>query len=107
VRTFTVTRAASRTSLTLSESRITHGHEQTERLTVKVAPQYVGTPTGKVTIATGHTGICTITLASGKGSCALTAKQLRTGTYALVASFSTSAEFTGSVSGKVTLTVLK
>src|SRR5262249_41239796 len=41
---------ATATSLALSARRITAGHEQAERLTVKVTPRTGGTPAGKVTI---------------------------------------------------------
>lgn len=106
-KTFTITRASSKTSLTLSASRVSYGHEQAEHLTVRVTPRYAGTPTGKVTIKAGGTLICTITLASGRGSCALTAKQLRSGSYTLIASYGADRNFTASASGKTTLTVLK
>jgi Bacterial Ig-like domain (group 3) len=106
-RTFTVTRASSKTSLTLSAARLTYGHEQAGRLTVRVTPRYAGTPTGKVAIKADGTLICTITLASGRGSCALTAKQLRAGSYTLIASYGADRNFTASASGKTTLTVLK
>jgi Bacterial Ig-like domain (group 3) len=106
-RTFTVTRASSTTSLTVSASRLTYGHEQAGHLTVRVTPRYRGTPTGTVTIKADGTLICTITLASGRGSCALTAKQLRAGAYTLIASYGADRNFTASASGKTTLTVLK
>jgi hypothetical protein len=57
--------------------------------------------------AGGDTLICTITLASGRGSCALTAKQLRAGNHTLIASYGSDRNFTASASGKTTLTVLK
>jgi hypothetical protein len=106
-RTFTVTRASSKTSLTLSASRVTYGHEQAGHLTVRVTPRYAGIPTGKVTIKADGTLICAITLASGRGSCALTAKGLRAGSYTLIASYGADRNFTASASGKTTLTVLK
>jgi Bacterial Ig-like domain (group 3)/ParB/Sulfiredoxin domain len=105
-KTFTVARAASKTALTLSAHRVTYRHEQAERLTVKVTPQYAGTPAGKVTVKTGSSTICVITLASGKGTCTL-AKQLRPGTYHPIASFAGSPNFKPSTSTRVTLTVLK
>ena len=84
---------------------MTFGHEQAERLSVTVAPQYSGTPGGKVTVKTGRTTVCTITLASGKGHCTLTARQLRRGTYPLIASYPGSSNFTGSASARKTLVV--
>jgi hypothetical protein len=67
--TLTVAKAASKVTLSLSAAKVTYGHEQSERLTVKVTGQYAGTPGGKVTVKSGTTTVCTITLASGKGSC--------------------------------------
>ena len=86
---------------------MTYGHEQAEHLTVTVTPQYSGTPSGKVTIKTGTTTVCTITLASGKGHCTLTARQLRRGTYTLAAAYPGSSDFTSSTSARKTLTVVK
>ena len=47
---FTVVKAATKTSLTLSAAKVTYGHEQSERLSVTVTPKYAGTPAGKVTV---------------------------------------------------------
>jgi hypothetical protein len=48
-----------------------------------------------------------ITLSSGKGSCTLSAKRLKVGTYRLVATYGGSTNFKGSTSAKETLTVVK
>jgi len=48
-----------------------------------------------------------ITLKDGRGSCALTAKKLRVGTYHVAAHYGGSALFAKSASGKVTLTVTR
>jgi hypothetical protein len=104
-KTLTVSKAASKTTLSLSATKVTYGHEQAERLSVTASPQYSGTPGGKVTIKSGKTTVCTITLGSGKGSCTLSARQLRTGTYTLVAAYPGSSDFTSSTSAKKTLTV--
>jgi hypothetical protein len=44
---------------------------------------------------------------AGRGSCALTAKQLRAGNYTVMASYGADRNFTASASGKITLTVLE
>jgi hypothetical protein len=106
-KTLTVSKAASKTALSLSAARVTYGHEQAEHLRVTVTPQYSGTPGGKVTVKTGTITVCTISLASGKGSCTLTASKLRPGTYTLVAAYPGSGDFTGSASARKTLTVVK
>ena len=103
----TIAKATSKTTLSLSSAKVTYGKEQAERLKVTVAPRYGGTPTGRVTIKSGATTICAITLARGQGGCTLTARQLRAGTYHLVAAYPGSGDFTGSASAAKTLTVVK
>ncbi|MGD0701478.1 MAG: Ig-like domain-containing protein [Trebonia sp.] len=103
--TFTVKKAITKTGLVLSKSSVTFGHEQAERLSVTVAPQFGGTPAGTVTIKAGTRTVCTLTLKSGKGSCALTAKELKPGTYQLAASYPGKGGFTGSASARRTLKV--
>ena len=100
-------KATSKTTLSLSATKVTYGHEQAEHLTVTVTPRYSGIPAGKVTIKTGTTTACTVTLASGKGSCTLGASKLRAGTYTLVAAYPGSSDFTSSTSAKKTITVVK
>jgi len=103
--TLQLKRATSTTKLTLSAARVAYGHEQAERLTVRVAPQYTGTPPGKVTVSAGRTVVCVITLASGGGSCTLTASKLTAGSYHLVARYAGSASFGPSASAGQTLVV--
>ena len=103
----TVAKATSKTRLSLSVGKVTYGHEQAEHLTVAVTAQYSGTPGGKVTIKTGTVTVCVITLASGRGSCTLTARQLPAGTHTLVAAYRGSSDFTSSASAGRTLTVVK
>jgi len=92
------------TAMSLSTDRVTYGHEQSERISVTVMARYSGTPTGTVTVKAGGT-ICSITLVSGKGSCKLAARQLRPGTYHLIASYPGNHDFLGSASARKTLTV--
>jgi hypothetical protein len=103
--TFKVTKAATKTGLALSKSSITFGQEQAEHLSVAVAPQFGGTPVGTVTLKTGTRTVCTIRLKSGKGSCTLTAKEFKPGTYQLTASYPGKGGFTGSGSAPRTLKV--
>lgn len=104
-RAFTVSKAASRTSLALSAAKVSYGHEQTEHLTVTVTPAFSGVPAGTVTVRTATATVCVITLTSGKGTCTLAARKLRAGTYQLTAAYPGDADFTGSVSAAQTLTV--
>jgi hypothetical protein len=106
-RTLAVSKAGTRTALSLSATRVTLGHEQAERLSVTVSHQYSGTPGGTVTVKSGTSTVCTITLRSGRGQCSLAARQLRTGTYTLIAVYHGNSNFTGSASSRKTLTVVQ
>jgi hypothetical protein len=104
----TVTKATSKTTLKLSSSKVTYGHEQTEHLSVTVSPEFGGsTPTGRVTVEGSGMTLCVITLSSGKGSCTLSVKRVKAGTYRFVATYGRSTNFEGSTSAKETLTVAK
>jgi hypothetical protein len=98
-------KATSKTSVMMSASRVTYGHEQSERIAVRVAPQYSGTPAGRVTVRAGSAVVCVITLASGAGACTLTAKKLAPGSYHVGASYPGSATFAASASASRTLVV--
>jgi ribosomal protein L27 len=105
--TFQVLKATSTTTLTLSTAKVTFGHEQTERLSVKVSPRWAGTPGGVVTIKHGTTVLCKITLSSGKGSCTLSAKALAVGAdRRLFATYAGNGNFTGSSSAAKDLAVV-
>ena len=104
----TVAKATTRTALKLSARKVTYGHEQTEHLSVRVLPQYSGsTPTGTVRVKQSSTTLCVIKLSSGKGSCTLSAKKLKVGTYHLVATYGGSTNFKGSRSAEETLRVVR
>jgi hypothetical protein len=83
------------------------GKERSACLSVAVAPQFGGTPAGTVAVKGGTRTVCTITLKAGKGSCALTAKELTSGTYHLIASYPGKGGFTGSASAPRTLKVTR
>lgn len=86
--TVTIAKARSSTSLKLSHSTITYGHESTEKLTASIGR--VGNTTfsgSKITIKPGATTVCTVTLKNDTGSCTLSNKKLKKGSYTLVASF--------------------
>jgi hypothetical protein len=104
---FTVVKDATKTGLTLSARKVSYGHEQAEKLSVAVSPQFAGTPGGRVTVKAGRTTLCVITLKSGKGTCALTAKKLQAGIYRLSAVYSGSTDYASSAATGRTLTVAK
>ena len=92
----------------LSAAKVTYGDEQLEHLSVTVSPQHSGSrPTGTVRVKESSTTLCVITLSSAKGSCKLSAKKLKAGTYRLVATYRGSTNFKSSTSAKETLTVAK
>jgi hypothetical protein len=104
-RPFSVVKATSKTTLTLSAARVREGHEQAEKLTVKVIAQYAGTPGGTVTITAGRVRICVITLKLTTGSCRLGARTLHVGTYQVLAAYGGNPDFKASASPKKPLTV--
>jgi hypothetical protein len=93
------------TTLALSAPSVSYGHEQSERITVTVVPRYGGTPAGTVKVRAGHVTVCDITLASGTGSCRLSARQLRPDTYRLTAAYPGGPGFLASTSAARSLTV--
>jgi hypothetical protein len=104
---FSVTRAGTRTGLRLSAAKVRYGHEQAEKISVVVTPAFAGLPSGTVTVKAGKVTACAIRLKAAKGSCALTAKQLKPGSYHLIAAYGGSTDFLGSASDKASLTVTK
>lgn len=103
----TVTKVHTSTALTLSAAKVAFGHEQAERLSVQVTAATGASPTGQVAIRTGATRICTLTLASGKGSCTLAASELAVGSHQLTASYLGDATDARSTSATRTLTVTR
>jgi hypothetical protein len=102
--TLIVAKATTRAALKLSTTTVIYGHEQTERLSVAISPQFAGTmPTGTVTVKMSITTLCRITLSSGNGSCRLSAWKLKAGTYSLVATYGGNTNFRGSSSAGKTL----
>ena len=105
--TLTVRRATSRTTLTLSPASVKYGNETSVKITVAVAPQFSGTPTGNVIITAGKATLCTVRLASTTHTCSLPSKRaLSPGRHVLTASYQGSADFAPSSATK-TLTVTR
>ena len=104
----TVPKATTTTNFGLTAARLTYGHEQVDHLSVTVLSRYTGSrPTGTVTVNESTMTLCTIKLSSGRGSCTLSGNKLAVGSYSLVAAYSGSSVFLGSVSAKESLTVVK
>jgi autotransporter-associated beta strand protein len=108
--TFTTSVAVAKTTTTLKlrRAKVDYGKETEERLNVKVSAQSgVLSPTGQVSMKEASKTLCVITLSSRSGSCVLSAKQLKVGTYDIVASYGGATNFVASNSGSVTLSVIK
>ena len=104
--TVTVAKSPTTTSLNLSASSVTYGNEQTVTFTSKVVPQYLGTaPTGTITVETGSTTLCTITLPAS--TCTTTAAKLLASpnAYTVTAAYGGDGNYSGSTSS-TTITVL-
>jgi Bacterial Ig-like domain (group 3) len=97
---------ATRTALSLSTARVTYGHEQSLRISVAVSAG-IGLPFGTVLVDAGATVVHPILLASGAGSYTLGSRQLKPGTYHLVARYVGDPYFQRSTAGQRTLTVVK
>jgi hypothetical protein len=95
---------ATATTLTRSHSIVTYGDEEAEKLSVAVTSKS-GTPGGKVTVKAGAATVCTITLRFGKGSCTLSARQFKAGTYHLVANYAGTWPYAKSASSSWPVTV--
>jgi hypothetical protein len=106
-KTVKITKATTKTSLTLSAATVTYGKERTLVMTVKVAPQYSGTPGAQVIIAAGPTTLCIVTLSAGAGKCSPpTQTSLSPGKHTVVAAYQGNADFNTSSASK-SLTVKK
>ena len=97
------------TTLSLSRSTVTYGHEQVEKFRVEVSAGAPGTgvPTGSVVVKSGSMFLCVIHLHRGKGSCALSPRALAPGSYKIVAYYNGDTNFKPSASGEQTLTVVR
>jgi large repetitive protein len=100
-KTVKITKATTKTSLTLSAATVTDGKEKALVMSVTVAPQYSGTPGGQVIIASGPTTLCIVTLSGGTGKCSPpTQTSLSPGKHTVVAAYQGNADFTTSSASK-------
>jgi Bacterial Ig-like domain (group 3) len=98
--------AATTTTLKLSTASIVYGDEQAEKISVTVSGPGAA-PVGTVTIKAGATKVCTLSLSSGTGSCALKAAALPPGTAKVTASYAGNADFGASVSAAKSLAIAR
>lgn len=100
-----VLKAKSTMTLRLSSARLTYGKEQSERISVTLAPSLAS---GSVTIKASNILVCRISFTKGSTkTCALTSKKLAPGSYKVVASYGGSANASPSISAFKTLSVVK
>jgi hypothetical protein len=96
----------SKTSLKLSATKVTYGHEKTLKFSVTVSALFGGTVTGKVSVSDGKKTICTIKLTGGNGSCSPTSNtEIAPGKYPITAFYA--GNKLASKSGTGVLTVKK
>jgi hypothetical protein len=95
-----------KTSLKLSASTVTVGHEKSLVLSVAVKAVYGGHPTGTAAVSDGKKRICTVKLVNGKGSCSPSGNSvIAAGSYTVTAYYS--GNLLGSQSGGSALKVKK
>jgi len=94
------------TSLTLSTSTVTYGHENVLKFTIKVTgPGGVPTGNAMVMVTAGGKILCSSRLSGGKGSCSPAATALAPGSHMLMAHYNGNTVFNPSNSSQKTLTV--
>ena len=99
-----VVKAATSVALSVSPAKVTYGHEQAARVTVRVTGS-AGVPSGSVLVRSGASTVCTIKLSHGAGSCTLGARQLTAGSRPLSASYGGDSNHYGSGSAVEKVTV--
>jgi hypothetical protein len=99
----------STTTLSLSRSTVTVGHEALAefRVTVKADSSRSRVPTGSVEVKHGTKNLCHINLSHGKGHCSLGEKELHAGSYEVDAHYSGDANLDPSISGSRHLEVVR
>ena len=105
--TLTVKPAGTTTLLSVAPGSVGYGSEQHAIFTATVTPDTSGTPTGMVTVTSGLTPLCTITLSGGTGSCSPTAVQLAPGSYPATGTYSGDGNFSGLTDGPVAFAVTR
>ena len=93
------------TTLRSTNEVLRYGSEQYETFSVSVSALGSGTPSGKVSIKSGSTTLCKISLAGGAGSCSPKATGLKEGTYSVAAIYAGSSQYGASSSAPETILV--
>jgi hypothetical protein len=85
--TVTVITATSRTAVTISPATVTFGTKYKADISVTVAPKYAGTPTGDVAVYLNGNSLGSLALVGGKASGLTVPTGLKTGRYAIMATY--------------------
>jgi hypothetical protein len=104
--TVAVAKAATTPVVTVSPATVTFGTKYNAIVSVTVAPQFTGTPTGDVTVYLNGNPMCAAALTAGKASCAVTGG-LNAGRYAITVSYTGNGNFASSTSAAQYLTVAR
>ena len=99
---------ARRTTLGLSVTRASapYGHEQAERVLVRVTADS-GTPSGTVVVKARSGTLCAITLAGGRGGCAVPARRFAPGKVVLTATYGGAPGFTAALPATVEVSITR
>ena len=106
--TLTVSKAPTKTGLTLSASSVVHGHEQGLKFTLILGPVFAGVPTGAITVLAGKVKLCSVSITAtshGKGTCSPSPTALSPGSYSVAAQFGGNSNFAPSASSPAKLKV--
>jgi Bacterial Ig-like domain (group 3) len=101
---------ASLSRLKVSATRLTYGHENSERLAATVSPlypQYTAVPAGRIVIASRSQTLCRLTLRHGRASCTLTRTALKPGTYWLRIRYPGDRQYAASQSAEIKVKVVR
>ena len=97
--TQTVGPAGTATTITVIPSTVVYGHEDTTVFSATVTPTFAGpVPTGTVTVSSGPTTLCVVSLTAGSGSCSTTATMLAAGTHTVTGAYGGNPDLSGSTS---------
>ena len=100
-----VGKATTETALSVTGSPVTYGNEEAVTFTATVSPQISVTPTGTVSVSSGLTDLCSITLPATTCTTAATALDASPTAHPVTASYGGDREYSGSTSVSHGLTV--
>jgi YVTN family beta-propeller protein len=104
----TASKAATVTSLSLTQASVEYGSEQNQTANVAITSAGGGViPSGSIAVKSGMTVVCTATITNGAGSCSLAATAVKPGSRSLTAYYTATTHFGASKSTAASFTVVK